>query len=387
MVDLTIFLTIASYVLSSSSLPSKLKFPKNAERCFRIITKVDVFDHKKKNKPLYWIEPESFGQDVRSTETSQEWIELRRQAHIKLSKNPSFKSQDALLYPGKYKKTTETTADSASPENSTKTRYVTDRFPISSTVRDISTNAGKLAFFKEHRALQALKNVDNVASIFASHASQNLALFVHKSTFPKRNLNQLDLKTGKRHDFIFYGPAYADNRQFNIILALTNSLRQIHGKGVAHLSINPKNILQANSFFSLHSDEIRFIGFGHAAADLDIKTGKISKKTILPLTTCNDVIYTPPEILTSETVDNLFAVDVYAMGIVLYKILTGELPLMLYSDDGKPLGVEIPKNIREKVGSFEFVIKGMLVHNPNDRITAYMAHRFLSGFAGIFFDN
>jgi serine/threonine protein kinase len=111
-------------------------------------------------------------------------------------------------------------------------------------------------------------------------------------------------------DHIETGPL-AVEEAIRITLQLCQGLAEAHSKGIIHRDIKPSNILIDNA------GRVRLADFGLATI-----TG--GERLTKDYSTVGTVNFMSPEQIRSEEVDNRS--DIYSLGVVLYEMLTGQLP-------------------------------------------------------------
>src|SRR5262249_11218524 len=134
----------------------------------------------------------------------------------------------------------------------------------------------------------------------------------------------------------------APEARLKLFLDVCHAIQHAHHKGVIHRDIKPSNVL-----VTLHDGQpvVKVIDFGVAKA-----TGpKLAEPT--PFTASGQLIGTPaymsPEQAERSGLDIDTRSDVYALGVLLYELLTGTTPLedRLLREAGY---AELPRLIREE---------------------------------------
>ncbi|WP_437284894.1 protein kinase domain-containing protein [Sorangium sp. So ce406] len=114
-------------------------------------------------------------------------------------------------------------------------------------------------------------------------------------------------------------------RALRVARQIASALSAAHEKGIVHRDVKPQNIL-----LDTH-DQVRLIDFGLAKVDVDLLSSQV-RKTSSPrpaLTSAGEVFgtlaYLAPEALRGMDAVDARA-DLYALGLVLYEMLTGQHP-------------------------------------------------------------
>lgn len=124
-------------------------------------------------------------------------------------------------------------------------------------------------------------------------------------------------------------PAYCDAHQLNIFerlnlfLQVLSAVQYAHTKLVLHRDLKPSNILVNEQ------GEVKLLDFGIAKLIRDSETGQVAPST--ELTQHNGHVLTPdyaaPEQIAGQPLTT--ASDVYALGVILFELLTGQRPYRL----------------------------------------------------------
>ncbi len=144
----------------------------------------------------------------------------------------------------------------------------------------------------------------------------------------------------------------------NYSLQILRALEHAHSKGVVHRDIKPQNIML------LHNGEIKVTDFG------------IAKTPNMPAVTITDkaigtVYYISPEQAGGK--ETSYASDIYSVGVMLYEMVTGELPFV--ADSPVTIAMmqinDTPKDPHElcadvPVGVSQIILKAM-AKDPDER--------------------
>ncbi len=124
-------------------------------------------------------------------------------------------------------------------------------------------------------------------------------------------------------------PAYCDEHHLNLyerlklFLQVLSAVQYAHTKLVLHRDLKPSNILVNRE------GEVKLLDFGIAKLIRDSETGPVAPST--ELTQHNGHVLTPdyaaPEQIAGEPLTT--ASDVYALGVILFELLTGQRPYRL----------------------------------------------------------
>ncbi len=163
-------------------------------------------------------------------------------------------------------------------------------------------------FEREARATASLRSPNTVALYDFGRTSDNTFYYVMEL------LDGIDLQTMVDQ----YGPLHA-GRVANIILGISNSLREAHRAGMVHRDIKPKNIVLAKQ--GVQYDFVKVLDFGLVKS----KTSEAEANLLtMDGVATGTPAYLPPEIAMGEKkIDG--RADLYSLGCVAYFLLTGKL--------------------------------------------------------------
>ncbi|MGB2768757.1 MAG: protein kinase [Candidatus Zixiibacteriota bacterium] len=144
------------------------------------------------------------------------------------------------------------------------------------------------------------------------------------------------------------------DRIIDIAGQICGALAQAHQTGIVHRDVKPQNILVDRD------GRLRILDFGLA---------KVKKEAMLTQlgTTVGTVAYMSPEQARGEDVDH--RTDIWALGVVLHEMLTGEMPFKGEHDQAviySILNAE-PRPMTGSVIELEQVVNKALAKNPGER--------------------
>ena len=224
---------------------------------------------------------------------------------------------------------------------------------------DLSANleAAK-RFHREARAASMLSHPHTIR-VFDFGQAPDLTLYMVMEFLDGRSLGQL----------VFAEGSLAPERAVRIAGEIARSLIEAHGAGLAHRDLKPENVMLLDA--AGHPDFVKVLDFG-IAKFLSGSSG------ISAVTRTGAVVGTPhymapeqasaPSGLTS-------AVDIYALGVILFEMLSGELPFqgqtpveVLMAHASRPVP-ELPADTRVPE-SLAALLAQMLAKEPGERPVA-----------------
>jgi serine/threonine protein kinase len=146
---------------------------------------------------------------------------------------------------------------------------------------------------------------------------------------------------------------------------ITAGLEYLHRHHVAHRDIKPENILVNINQECFLSD------FGVSEITGDAKK-KVQGK-------CGTLLFMSPELLRESEADG-FQVDMWALGVTLWVLLTGKMPFQSQEQILNPHFTPVlpPAGSSEQHSSlWERLLPMLLERNPKNRMTAKEAHRYV----------
>lgn len=145
----------------------------------------------------------------------------------------------------------------------------------------------------------------------------------------------------------------------HIILELCKALDECHEKGIFHRDIKPENILISKK------GKVRLIDLGVVR--------HVDTKRTLPGTVLGTLDYMAPEQIEGERADVRNTADLYALGIILYELLSKKLPIRFTAKDGiidvyKKKREKLPKTGKLEDVDLEQIVLQLIQADPSDRI-------------------
>lgn len=214
---------------------------------------------------------------------------------------------------------------------------------------EVAVNNDLLQRFKQEAITIAQLDHPNIIKIYDIIEDYS-TIFIVMEIVNGQNLGELLEQKG------FFFP----NEVQAILIQAANALAYTHqqGEGIIHRDIKPSNMIIDKS------NKIKLMDFGLAGPPQS-DSSKIE----------GTINYLAPEVILGKAIDG--RVDIYALGVSAYKMLTGELPF--YASDTKELlkmhvNEEVP-NLKEKYPHIpkkliEFIIRA-LIKDPQHRISSW----------------
>ena len=140
------------------------------------------------------------------------------------------------------------------------------------------------------------------------------------------------------------------NDKLNLFLQICDAIHHGHQRGIVHRDLKPSNILVDSS------GRVRVIDFGVArATDTDMKqAGGLTNYGQIVGT----VQYMSPEQFNADPHDIDIRSDVYALGLILYELLSGSLPYSTSSDKIFDFASEVREGKTIPIGEKDSSFKG-----------------------------
>ncbi len=224
----------------------------------------------------------------------------------------------------------------------------------------ISINSEERERFKIEAKAAAALNHPNIATIHAIEESEDQIFIVMEY------IDGVELKDKIKSEQI------SSDEVVNFAVQIAEGLESAHNKGIIHRDIKSQNIM-------ITSDgKVKIMDFGLAKIKGGSQLTKIGS-------TIGTVAYMSPEQANGEEVDQ--RTDIWALGVILYEMLTGKLPFegdydqaVIYSilnESPKPITMQradVPETIL-------IIIDRLLQKNPDQRYTS--TKEILEDFDGV----
>ena len=204
-------------------------------------------------------------------------------------------------------------------------------------------------FRREARSAASLSH-SNIVSIYDQGRSEDGAYYIAFEYVPGGTLKERIRREGVLESAV----------AVRVALQITNALSEAHEKGVIHRDIKPQNLLVTQK----GDVKVTYFGIARAAASLS----SVATGTGAVLGT---VAYMSPEQARGEPVGPQS--DLYSLGVVLYEMLTGELPYEAHSPIAQAMmhinePPRSPRHVSPKVPEpLDALTLRLLAKDPEDR--------------------
>jgi len=175
---------------------------------------------------------------------------------------------------------------------------------------ELSADAGLVRRFNAEAELVARLSHPNIVNIYDFGQDVDGSLFIAMEYLEGRTLRAVMTADGPL-------PA---RRAIAVAAQIAGSLTDAHAHGIVHRDLKPDNVMLTER--GKEKDVVRVLDFGIA------KLRDEGKNTVAQMTQAGDLVGTPqymaPEQIRGDRVDG--RTDVYALGAMLYEMVTGRLP-------------------------------------------------------------
>jgi len=212
--------------------------------------------------------------------------------------------------------------------------------------RHIASNSEERERFKIEAKAAAALNHPNIGTIHAIEESEDQIFIVMEL------IDGIELKEKIKSSAIKVDEAV------NIAVQIAEGLEAAHKKGIVHRDIKSSNIMITDD------GKVKIMDFGLAKIKGGTEVTKLGS-------TMGTVAYMSPEQTKGESVDQ--RTDIWSLGVVLYEMLTGELPFKGDYEQAKIYSIlnEEPNFIAELHGDIQpqltQIVEKALKKNPKER--------------------
>jgi len=207
----------------------------------------------------------------------------------------------------------------------------------------------KERFIREAQAAASLEH-NNICSIYQINETEDGQLFIVMACYEGQTLK--DKIVGAHYDAP--GRPIPKDQAIGIAIQISEGLTKAHEKGIVHRDIKPANILITDDGI------VKILDFGLAKLAGQAQLTKDSS-------TLGTVAYMFPEQAKGEDVDH--RTDIWSLGVVLYEMLTGELPFKGDYEQAVIYSIlnEEPKPIENAPPNLQPIIRKTLQKNSDNR--------------------
>ncbi|MCA9678588.1 MAG: protein kinase, partial [Myxococcales bacterium] len=176
---------------------------------------------------------------------------------------------------------------------------------------ELSADPGLVRRFNAEAELVAKLSHPNTVNIYDFGQDADGTLFIAMEYLEGRSLRQAIMTEGP----------LPPSRALHVAAQIAASLGDAHAHGIVHRDLKPDNVMLTAR--GREHDVVRVLDFGIAKV-----RDEQNKVTVNPMTQAGDLVGTPqymaPEQIRGEHVDG--RTDVYALGAIVYEMITGRLP-------------------------------------------------------------
>lgn len=214
---------------------------------------------------------------------------------------------------------------------------------------DLAKTSHTLNDFKSEAAILACLNNANIVQVLGDGVFEEKPYIIFEY-----------IKGNTLKDILDDRGFLTEKEALDYTLQLLNALRSAHAMGIVHRDIKPLNI------FVLNDGTLKLADFGIAQVE-GIKTMNMANYIV------GSVHYIAPEIVLGDPVTP--ASDIYSCGILLFEMITGQVPFSKYTAQDTALAqVKDPfPSVRKLVSScskeLENILNKCARKNPKERCT------------------
>lgn len=225
------------------------------------------------------------------------------------------------------------------------------RFAAKAIEKEKLKGKSKEMLINEIKIMRQLSH-DNVIKLFEVHELPNTIYFIMNIVEGGELMEQMKAKG-----------CYSEAECAKILKKLLEVLQYIQNKRILHRDLKPENILL---FDKNDTSSVVIADFGLSCSMDDVK---------LLTMRCGTPGHVAPEILNNKVVDNLDKIDVFSLGCIFHKLLTGNSPF--FATSVKEI-IKLNKDCKINYGSFvlnhvsapaKSLLEKMLEKEPANRIS------------------
>lgn len=221
--------------------------------------------------------------------------------------------------------------------------------------RSLSTQSTSLKRFQQECRVTAQIDHPNIVSVYDTGISEDQRPYLVMEFIDGESLRDRLSRDGVM-DFALSA---------QILMAVCAGLDAAHQQGVIHRDLKPENIMLRNT--QSRPDWVKIVDFG--IARLKEGSDKLTKTGM----TIGTMDYLAPEYLRDQIIDQ--RCDIYALGIILYELITGHCPFIAHTSIGvvaKHLWgtIEQPSKIMGAItygGTIDRIVQKCLEKDPQNR--------------------
>lgn len=159
----------------------------------------------------------------------------------------------------------------------------------------------------------------------------------------------------------------SENKAKFLTKQIQDGIRYIHSKNVIHRDLNPNNLL-----FIDEEKERLIVKYFLKIKIIDFGISGFSKGNIKEKVNYGTVRFIPPEVASNKDYSSNPQIDIWAIGVIVYFMVTGAYPFDADTDEkimNQIISKEVtfPKNIKLSA-TCKSLIQGLLTKNPDIRI-------------------
>lgn len=218
------------------------------------------------------------------------------------------------------------------------------------------TNVIKIIKKDGEEAIKAVQQLQREVSVLSQINHPNIVKyyqFIEDETYSYIVMERIEGES--MLDFVNNHPLQEERVCQDIFYQICRAIQYLHQRGIAHRDLKLDNIMIDNQY------KVKLLDFGLC---------NFQDSTHLMTTFCGSLCNAPPEIINKTPYDG-FAADMWSLGVVLFSLLTKQLPWPMGNQVAMVQAIRcasyvIPNFVPEKA---QEIIKGLIRLNPEERWT------------------